>query len=256
MDITKAQSAGYKITYIAMPGETGPRVLLDLRSPIQAVKAQIIAAYGEAVFKAANAYAKANPIVAPLIIEDYNLVCSLPYETRPSGLPYRYLVGDGTAYIDTGLYFAENGSYEIKYRLGTFSNYPMLIGTNWNDGNGFAIDQSSGSSTQIQIRGYAPSYTVGTSDVVLKIGWTQFEMNGTTVSTGRTAITSSSTIWLGGVRSYSKWRGRIYYAIYKEGDDTIRHFVPFERDGVAGYMDLINAVFYPPVSGTYTIAVE
>jgi len=165
----------------------------------------------------------------------------------------RWIVGDGSAYIDTGRYMEENGCIDVKYRLGTFSNYPMLMGTNWNDGNGFAVDQSGSNTTQIQIRGYAPSYTVSQNDVTMSLQWDKFTINGTEVSTGKTAIRSSQTIWLAGIRSYSKWRGRLYYYIYKEDGAEVSHFIPYCKNNVNGWIDLLSGTFYPPLAGTFGI---
>lgn len=227
-------------------------------------RAAILAAFGQddgyAVLGATNTYlnalaqtdkTKASALAGWLntyAVEDARIVISLV----PT-LGERWIVGDGSAYIDTGRYMEANGCIDVKYRLGTFSNYPMLMGTNWNDNNGFAVDQSGSTTTQVQIRGYAPSYTVGQNDVTMSLQWDRFTINGKEVSTGKTAIRSSNTIWLSGVRSYSKWRGRLYYYIYKEDGAEVTHFIPYCKNNVNGLIDLISGTFYPPLAGTFGI---
>lgn len=223
-------------------------------SPYSAQATAYLQQYYTAYWNDILRYGLSNPTMVPYINEDPDLVCSLMNVGK-----VRWVQGDGTAYIDTGLKFAENGEYEIKYRVRNTGHYPMLLGTNWQDGNGFAVDKSSGTTSQITIRNYvSTAYSVGENDVLLKLSWTQYTINGTTVSTGKEPITSTNTVYLGGVRSYDKWTGRIYYAIYREGDTEVRHFVPFIHDNNGtkenGFLDLVTGTFSKPASGSFTIS--
>ena len=148
-----------------------------------------------------------------------------------------------------------DGQWKIKYTLGTYNNYPMLFGTQWDDGaTGFAIDQNGGSSSMIQISGWTKSQSFS-GDIELVLGWQGGSWNGTAFSTGKSKQTSGKTIWLGGVRGgYSKWRGLIESLEYNEGQGTLNWFVPFQDGEVVKWIDIVSGTKYPNLgSGVFEI---
>lgn len=233
----------------------------------KATKAAILAAFGvvdgKAVIKATNAYlddiASTDPTKATALagwlntyaVEDARIVISIV----PT-LGKRWIVGNSKTYLDTGRKMAANGSIEIEFRNGDSGYFPMLVGTNWTDNNGFAVDKQIGNTnTQITIRGFMSS-TINTeyTDNLLYLSWTEFTLNGQTVTNTNTAIESGSTVYLGGVRSYDKWTGRIYYYKYKEDGADVTNYIPYCKNNVNGWIDLLSGTFYPPTSGTWDIA--
>ena len=233
----------------------------------KATKAAILAAFGQddgyAVLGATNAYLNAlaatDPTKASALagwlntyaVEDARIVISLV----PT-LGKRWIVGNSTTYLDTGRKMAANGSIEIEFRNGDSGSYPMLVGTNWQDSKGFAVDKQSGNTkTQITIRSFTSStINTGYTDNLLYLSWTEFTLNGKTVTNKNTAIESGSTVYLGGVRSYAKWTGRIYYYKYKEDGADVTNYIPYCKNNVNGWIELLSGTFYPPTSGTWGIA--
>lgn len=232
-----------------------------------ATKAVILAAFGQtdgkAVIKATNAYlnalavtdkSKASSLAGWLntyAVEDARIVISL----IPT-LGKRWIVGNSKTYLDTGRKMAANGSIEIEFRNGESGSYPMLVGTNWRDNKGFAVDKQIGNTnTQITIRSFTSSgINTGYTDNLLYLSWTEFTLNGQTVTNTNTAIESGSTVYLGGVRSYDKWTGRIYCYKYKEDGADVTNYIPYCKNNVNGWIDLLSGTFYPPTSGTWDIA--
>ena len=189
-----------------------------------------------------NAYAPEDAKIAYSLIPDLGI--------------RRYITCAGSQYADTGLYMQPEGRWTIKYRLGTYSNYPMLFGTQWDDGaSGFAVDQNGGSSSMIQIAGYTKTKTLS-GFVTLVLGWAGGTWAGESFSTGRSKTTSGKTIWLGGVRGgYSKWRGDIESLEYDEGGDTLHKYVPYKVNDVAYWLDLNTGERKPNAgSGSFTIS--
>ena len=233
----------------------------------KATKAAILAAFGQydgyAVIEETNAYltalAATDPTKASALagfintyaVEDARIVISLV----PT-LGKRWIVGNSTTYLDTGRKMAANGSIEIAFRNGDSGSYPMLVGTDWGDKKGFAVDKQTGNTnTQITIRSFTSStINTGYTDNLLYLSWTEFTLNGKTVTHKNTAIESGSTVYLGGVRSYDKWTGRIYYYKYKEDGADVTNYIPYCKNNVNGWIDLLSGTFYPPTSGTWGIA--
>ena len=258
-----------------------------------ATKQAILGAFGQtdgmAVIKATNAYLnqlaasdrdKATALAA-LINEDPMMVCSLglqPDLTVLPVMPERALKGDGTAYINIGIIFAEDGECEIKFRLGTFSNYPMLFGSRYGGSNELTLNQANASALDAYIRQGLKTFSglSANADNVVKVTWQKVTLNSSEWSTGKAKTDSDHVFTIGGVVTgrYSQWRGRIYYANYKEGDDIVRQFLPFRlgkawsadkvSTGVAqakdtlGMIDLVTGIFYPNAasSGAFTMEGE
>lgn len=226
----------------------------------------ILAAFGQtdgkAVIKATNAYLNAlaetntnkASALAGFINEDPMLVCSLGLQPQGVQMPIRKIRCNGSQYIDTGLRMNPDGQWKIKYTLGTYSNYPMLFGTQWDDATGFAVEQNGDSSSMIQISYWTKSQSFS-GDIELVLGWQGGSWNGTAFSTGKSKQTSGKTIWLGGVRGgYSKWRGLIESLEYNEGQGTLNWFVPYQDGEVVKWIDLLSGTKYPNLgSGVFEI---
>ncbi len=131
MELTKIQSAGYNITFIAQPGENGPRVLWDMRSPISAVRAIITNAYGSAVFDALSAYATANPTEVP-----YILAYPLNYgELFANFTRCEYIQSTGNQYIDFGFVPTANWGLEVEIMTLSSAGNAQVIASNTDGSN-------------------------------------------------------------------------------------------------------------------------
>lgn len=123
MDITKAQSAGYNITYIAMPGETGPRVLLDLRSPFsRAARDYIQEHYGNEALTALNNQVKDYGTAEKA--EIVSLVNSYPQIGQYS-LSAPEVIDNLAGVTDHSLYFAYKTGGSLGFKMENDTTYTV-----------------------------------------------------------------------------------------------------------------------------------
>lgn len=209
MDITKIQSAGYNITYIAQPGETGPRVLVDLRSPFSreataAIKASFTADQWETIKawgKTADAYLIAA--VNQFAVEDprimYSLVAGLGIHRQlfnNAGSQHNYFLTDivPTNDISVDFEFVYNG-------LRTTSNYNVLFGSS-PQGN-----TSGGQTFYAYIKANAVAYSFCHSEGLQDL--TMSFVNGSTIRIIEDIPTVSVTQ---GETEYTKSTGKSAFA--------------------------------------------
>ena len=244
----------------------------------------ILAAFGQtdgkAVIKATNTYLNAIAATDPtkatalegFINEDPMLVCSLGIE----GLPIRYCVTDGVAYIDTGIVGTQNTRLRIKSILletpplciavfGADISYISRNFTAWlhyysqYDSVGYGGQQKYGSD----ILPITPLNTPFELDAN-KTHWTNTKLDGTPIwditFNTPSAFTTPSTMALftykrnGVPTSDTKRHGHAECEI--EDGNTHKFFIPFIRNNVNGMLDLIGGTFYAnaAASGTFTDA--
>lgn len=139
MDITKIKSTGYNITYIAQPGEHGPRVLFwdspFNREATAAIKASFTAAQWETIrLWGRNADAYLVAAVNAFAAEDPRILCTL----CPSVGITRKLLNNGNSWAVMPEYATDFPlSIEGVWSMNTLSGERDYFG-NWNNG-GFEI---------------------------------------------------------------------------------------------------------------------
>ncbi len=272
MDITKIQSAGYKITYIAQPGETGPRVLVDWRSPFNkaatnAIKQSFTADQWTQIMlwgKTADAYLIAA--VNQFAVEDPRIMCSLV-----SGLGIlRTLCGDGNQYITSNV--VPDSKMYIRAIM-EFTNsttawqFPMTCNmVNASGAEAFGIGKRSG-YLFFQYRGdnqTSTRWVSGTTydfELLTEPGTQILKNDGTTICTlsksGNCVTTAPIGLFFcnskdGGVTWKSSANFELFYA---EKDDVLEaHYIPCIYNGEKGMLDCANLVFHPNEgTGEFTI---
>jgi hypothetical protein len=148
---------------------------------------------GTAVIRATNEYlndiaasdkAKATALAGFINNVDYMLVCSLPYETRPSCLPIRWIYGAGGQYFDSGIKPDVNCTTSLQFKVKTKNNtYPYIFGADstdrwaaWLDGSqmGLRIGNSSSSRPTISVpNSLGKPYILNIRDGVIKLNGEQ-----------------------------------------------------------------------------------
>lgn len=244
-----------------------------------ATRAAIIAAFGQtdgnAVINATNAYLNAiaatdqtkATALAGFINEDPMLVCSLGLQPQGVQMPIRWLVGDGTAWIDAGFYATQNTTAKAQAKLlgiSSASSYQAIFGARAGDKNrGFDIcllypDKIyfDFSNTSIDTLPLGPLGTIANVEMSSIGGW----LNEVKVfNSSTTAFTTPSKVAVfgrtdGGVINTRPLNGAISYVEF--GGDTHLHLLPFIRQGANGMIDTLTGTFYPNANTSGSFSIE
>ena len=235
----------------------------------QAIVAAFGSAEGTEVIRKTNDYlnriATTDParalLLANFINEDPLLVCSL-VETSKT----RWLVGDGKAYVDTGVIPIDATLYEVVGSINPTSNSSLL---------GLHIGKSTynyiaGYLTNAQFKCFVVNWGNGThsrgagvKDANLHrhkfdriTGEYNVDDNSVILTVGATA--STDTLKLFANSPYNqRCSGNVVECKMSNGTTPIREMYPMQRtDGTCGMLDIISGTFYPNANteGAFTIA--
>lgn len=236
----------------------------------QEAEAEIFNSYGQAVLSATLAFVSTNPQYVPFINEDPHIVCSL----LNTGYT-RWLVGDGTAYLDS-LWQPRQNNFEIQTRYiytQTQQTNAVLYGSVWGDSvNGMVFMQGNASYVQtgnVVKRGQSIGVSAN-ADVVMSHNSTEIKtiISGTmrTAAIGATSISNTDSMWIFKKQNGADlvFSGKMAYLYILFGSSYHKRFVPFisqERDATKvstgtnvsantkGLIDLENDIFYPNIGG-------
>jgi hypothetical protein len=237
---------------------------------LSATKQAIVAAFGSAegteVIAKTNDYlnriATTDPqralLLAGFINEDPMLVCSL-VETSKT----RWLVGDGVAYINTGISARKTLNVEIKTsKIVRVSGENLLLGSGVNWSNMYGINWSPNNAKVIPYIYYDGVSTASglPTEGVFTLNQSGFYIDGVQyLSKSPTTNGSDREIYifcvnLGNVSYGSKYNNA--YTYFTENGADIAHFIPHLRPNrEAGMLDIISGTFHPNANtqGTFTI---
>lgn len=190
-------------------------------------------------------YGYAHPQLVPFINEDPMLIVSLVEVGKT-----RWLVGDGSAYIDTGIIANASTHFETRFkgamalgaRDGEGSNMCML---HTQGGIYYADYGSTYKSTNVQAGDAEHTYSI-------KDGKAYFD-SATMVTATITAMKYS--LYLMAFNNYGKPSIQSGYIAQSIVDDHL--FVPCQHQGEAGMLDIVSLTFYPNANteGTFTIEI-
>lgn len=274
MDITKIQSAGYNITYIAQPGEHGPRVLVDLRTGLtSATETYISTTYGQSVLTALRTWLRQHDItlmktLANYINGDPDMVCSLGLSVEGVTLPTRWIVGDGSAYISTNIMPTYNLATRVRAVFPAPSGTEYIVGSaNGAQWAGYSIFNYQGYRFYFDWCQYDTQYlTISAgADMLIYAHNGFFFINGTQYGSAKTG----SYTWQNPLAIFARNIGSGFDGIAKikiqmcefydeDGGTMIANFIPCIHNGENGMLDLVNAQWYGNVasSGAFTITEE
>lgn len=235
-------------------------------------RAAILAAFGQtdgnAVIKATNAYLNALAATDPtkasalagFINEDPMLVCSLGLQPQGVEMPIRWLVGDGKAYINTGIVMKDlshifevtcrwNGTNKDDFqsifgfmaggnkvpRLGLHQyQRNMMFGTNTTIYTNYSVDNVA--------RDYI--YNATTCDVSRRnIGSGNFSSIGNAGTNSSSFSTNTLPIFLFARNNIGHNNGYVGDVARFKDNDSIE-LVPFKSATREGMVDLVNDTFY------------
>ena len=237
-----------------------------------ATKAAILAAFGvvdgKAVIKATNAYLNAlaatNPTkasaLAGFINEDPMMVCSLGLQPQGVEMPIRWLVGDGKAYINTGIVMKDlshifevtcrwngtnAGDFQTIFGFIVGGNVPrlglhqyqknMMFGTNSTVTTSYAVDKVA--------RDYI--YDATTGDVSRRnIGSGNFSSIGNAGKYSSSFSENTLPIFLFARNNGGHNNGYVGDVARFKDNDSIE-LIPFKSATREGMVDLVNASFHP-----------
>lgn len=191
-------------------------------------------------------------------------------------VPLDYISCTAQQHIDTGIYGSASLPVVVKFRIvGTSVSNPRLLGTyrSGTSGTYFLVNFSNASYPNRYANFYIDSSTVYQMynnnstrltglDVVFVKNDTSARLlrNGTGIGTGKTFTASSSfstspdTIILGAGTNSGTVGGRFNGYIYYAGFGSEGNFVPAKVNGVAGFYETYNDIFYPSETSTPFLA--
>jgi hypothetical protein len=241
-------------------------------SLLPATKQAIVAAFGAEgteVIAKTNDYLNRIALTDPqralqisgFINEDPLLVCSL-VETSKT----RWLVGDGKAYVDTGVIPTDATLYEIVGSINPTSNSSLLglhIGSN-------IYNYIAGYLTNAQFKGFVVNWGTGThfqeagvKDANLHrhkfdriTGEYNVDDNSVILTVGATASTDTLKLFANSPYN-NRCSGNVVECKMSNGTTPIREMYPFIRNGENGMLDIISGTFHPNANtaGEFTIAI-
>ena len=254
----------------------GGQWVIDNRYMTPATQQAIIAAFGAeegiAVISRTNDYLNALAItdttralqLAMFIQEDPLLVTSL-VETSKT----RWLVGDGKAYVDTGVVpggrkLATKSKFYIN---GTNTTWATMVGSGVRDNTDNYRPICKNTSTnqwRLKIGGYNTYYPNADNQphtVEVNTPQGMFIYDGEVLdSTTQRSVPASNTrsLWIfddNGGGGNNATGGCAYVQITEQED--IAHFIPYNNGTECGMLDIISGTFYPNANaqGSFTIAI-
>ena len=200
-----------------------------------------------------NAYAPEDAKIAYSLVE---------------GIGTRWLVGDGTAYINSG-WIPKESNFEIKtrYKYKRLGTNMALYANRWNEGNGLVFMCGANyayiqTSTSIQ-RNVNLGITVG-ADVKMShtVSAVTTEIGGVTrtSSTGVSTINNAQELWICGKQNGADlfFDGDLAYWQLLFGTAEQMNLVPYKKNGAMGMIDLLTGTFYGNAnsSGSFSESIE
>jgi hypothetical protein len=229
-------------------------------------------AEGTEVIRKTNDYLNAIALTDPqralqlagFINEDPMLVCSL-VETSKT----RWLVGDGKAYVDTGIIpggrkLATKSKFYIE---GTNTLWATMVGSGVSDNTDNYRPICKNTSTnqwRLKIGGYNTYYPNADSKphtVEVNTPQGMYILDGVVLdSTTQRSVPASNTrsLWIfddNGGGGENATGGCAFVQIIEQED--IAHFLPYNNGTESGMLDIISGTFHPNAntSGSFTIAI-
>lgn len=210
-----------------------------------------------------NAYAPEDAKIAYSLVE---------------GIGTRWLVGDGTAYIDTLYVHKSTTAANITYKCDTRRNWACLFGYRnvsysanaYNFWNGWSSAVHCYSRTGNEKAGTVAfeadaKYHAETSGLVAKI-YKNGALSETITSTGKnngglgTWFLFSCNKAGSATGKQTECTTQAFISDFEilESGEMIKHFVPFKRNGAMGMIDLLTGTFYGNAnsSGSFTESIE
>ena len=202
-------------------------------------------------------YAKAHPAIVPFINQDPHLAASI----SPNSNKERWLVGDGKAYINTGIVPTGKTRFEVRYK---------------NDSNAYS---SCGSRTAYLVDGFTIHSGV---DTQFNNGTQNLQTGFNTGNTMHLLIFDAPNkkayiddrswdisqcygnkypLWLFANNNagapHNQGAATYEFARIYEDTDQVANFLPCLYNGIAGMVDAISGTFHPNANtqGQFTIAI-
>ena len=244
-------------------------------SPYSAEATAILKATFPNQWDAIRAYGDAHPEIVPYVnayvAEDSHIVYSL----IPTLNVTRWLVGDGSAWINTNMKIYSDIGYELKADctgtsygarlMGASNNSSYYAQVKWVSGNRYHVQTGGGTTEQF--------FTVGTEADILVDGGSPTSpatvtINGTVVSTTLPRVNPMilmNPFYIFAMNTGSTAADKAKCKIAKVAlwsatmdtskDNPYAWFVPYIRNNVNGMLDLIGGTFYANAgSGSFTIS--
>ena len=227
----------------------------------KAAKAVILAEYGSVVWIDVKQYAKAHPQIVEFINQDPHLACSI----SPNSNKERWLVGDGKAYINTGVKGNNPIDIQIDVMFESFTSSFSVLSARKSNYRFYAcyIDSQKWcvpNGTDFSVVGSPvakKSYRINTS---FKSGAFTLAENGTQLYKGGGVTNTDLDLYLfarkynNSIDSFAPSGTKAGRCILGTQKDLIPHLT---ADGQCGMLDLVTYTFHPNANtqGTFTIAV-
>ena len=275
--LTAAGFGRYRITAASL----GNLDLLGTLSWLKAATKQaILGAFGDdgwAVIKATNAYLngiaasdrdKATAL-AGFVNEDPMMVCSLGLEVQGVTMPIRWLVTDNKSWIDTGSSLDQGARLKAHIIIKGSNAHNVILGAH----------ELSSPYKRNMVGFYNGTFWLGCGNSDLNGGTAsingEYVINGTTKRGAPNMVVDGTQVINGtdsGARSARNlyflannntanggsqfFNGHIAYGeVYDENETLLRNFVPCKHNNEAGWLDLVNVVWYAngASNGQFTI---
>ena len=259
--VTIAMRNRKPINLIARNGKAMFGELEDLRlyGISHAAKAAIIAEYGLVVWGDVKQYAKAHPAIVPFINQDPHLACSISTNSNKE----RWLVGDGKAYINTGIKSSASTIFEMQVQ------YLEVVSASQFNGI-FASDH------RLQIGSTTTGFGIGYGSLHITVGENNPNITHTAKMDGKQkkGYYNGKEFDFASASFNANKNFDIYLFARLDGDSSAvsaicnekvtyakidqHHFIPhLTADGQCGMLDLVTLTFHPNANtkGQFTIQV-
>ena len=249
---------------ISLIARNGKAMFGEFTAISWAAKAAIIAEYGLVVWQDTRDYAKAHPAIVEFINQDPHLACSI----SPNSNKERWLVGDGKAYIESGVTPNNTSKMHIRFRRTEASQTSQYgLGAPYGILNpnalGFTVVTDPvayyAKFGGTQVTDIGDPRNTNTHEVVMSKDGTFYDGVQKMSAVSQTFTITGTYILFGWVHATTK-KFAVPYAIEfaKYEDSSIEQwFVPYNNGTECGMLDLVTLTFHPNANtqGTFTIAV-
>ena len=243
-------------------------------SPYSAAATAALKAAFSAQWAIIRDYGWEHPEIVPYVnayaVEDAKIAISLV-----PGIGTRWIVGDGSAWINTNMKIYSDIGYEIKADCTGTSYGARLMGASNNSSYYAQVKWVSGNRYHVQTGGGATEqfFTVGTEADIMVDGGSPTSpatvtINGTVVSTTLPRVNPMilmNPFYIFAMNNGSTAADKANCKIAKVAlwsatmdtskDNPYAWFVPFIRNNVNGMLDLVNGTFYQNAgTGQFTIS--
>ena len=224
-----------------------------------AAKAVILAEYGKQVWSDVRDYAIAHPQIVEFINQDPHLAASI----SPNSNKERWLVGDGKAYINTGIVpTATTGvKTKIKHKQSIYNSFVFSAG-------GLDDRYAMYEQNNALVIWYVPNSYTATNVVCNKNLVVEYNINKAvrildeqgSLLYSKTLAQKDCTAPLRTGSSLSQYPTGVddyAYLIMEDADGIVANLLPCLYNGIAGMVDAISGTFHPNANtqGQFTIAV-